>query len=178
LAVLYPEVAFAQPRTVVELTLRNCSKIEASAILGANASGCLIYDLRKKQASTTIEVCGGLMLKLALKEVVIGGEFGHEKIGCVTIKTVLNPSDAQSARKLLTSPAGPGVEIRRRTLGEVKSILKRADDKDLKDLGITRDQIEGLDRLRFESPRDETDRRDQIRKSIDQCTPIGIRPLG
>src|SRR4051794_18724133 len=100
LYLLAPAQARAQPKTEVEVVLKNCNKIEASAIFGASASGCLIYDVRKKEALTTIEVCGGLMLKAALKEVVVGGEFGHEKLGCVTIRTVLNPSDAKAASDL------------------------------------------------------------------------------
>ncbi len=177
LCFLLSGVAWAQPETEVELTLRNCNKIEASAILGVNATGCLTYDLKKQEATTTIEVCGGLMLKVALKEVVIGGELGHEKIGRVTIKTVLNPGDSKAALDLLKSTSPQGDELRRLTLGRVKGMLTRAKDADLKELGISRDQVDGLGKLRFESPKDRTDRRDQIRKLIDRCPVMGVRGI-
>lgn len=176
IVLLYPGGAWAQ-KTEVEFTLRNCNKVEASAILGVNATGCLIYDVRKREASTTIEVCGGLMLKLALKEVLLGGEFGHEKIGCVTIKTVLTPSETKEAVNFLKSPSAKGEEIRRLTLDQVKGLLRRANESDLKALGITRDQVEGLNRLRFESPKDATPRRDQIRKSLDACSKVEPRGI-
>jgi hypothetical protein len=174
---LDPLQARAQPKTEVEFVLKNCNKLEASVIFGASASGCLVYDLRKKEAFTTVEVCGGLMLKVALKEVVVGGEFGHEKLGCITIKTVLNPSESKTALALLKAKSPQAEEIRRMTLDQVKGMLRRANEPDLKALGIRRDQVDGLDKLRFESPRGATGRGEVIRKAIEKCPRVEGRAL-
>jgi hypothetical protein len=170
-------LAASAPRTEVELTLRNCNKFEVSAIFGANVQGCLIYDVRKREAVTTLEICGGLMIKLALKEVVLGGELGHEKIGCVTVKTVLNPSDTSEALRLLTSSKPESESLRRLVLGRVRSALKQRSDAELREMGLTRDQIDKLETLRFETPNDATGRSEAIKKSIERCPVVGTKQL-
>jgi hypothetical protein len=170
------------PSTEVEVTLRNCTKLEASAILGANATGCVVYDVRKKQAITTVEVCGGLMLKLALKEVLVGAEVGHEKLACVTIRTTLNPSDAGTAIEALSSDSRRSELLRKQVLEQVKAALVRLGDKELEALGLTRQDVRSLEKVRFEHPTDETKRSRELRREIEKCPAssrdLSMAPLG
>jgi len=155
-------VLAAPPETEVTVELKNCTQVQAEALFGAKGSGCLIYDVKKKEAKTEIELCGGLMVGVALK---IGGgaAFQHEKIVCVKMTTVLNPSDAKTAKEFLGSDKSDSKAVR--------ELLKNKLIEELKKQGLDNNSLKKIKSIQFEEFKDATNRSKELRKTIDQCTP-------
>jgi hypothetical protein len=72
-------------------------------------------------------------------------------------------------------PSGSGRGQGDRT--NIRGALKRASDADLEALGLQRDQIDDLEQLRFESPRDGTRGGEEILKLLEQCPKMETRQV-
>ena len=152
----------APPQTEVTVELKNCTDAQAEALFGVKGSGCLIYDVKKNEAKTEFEFCGGMMVGVALK---IGGGVAleHHKIACVKITTTLNPSDAEAAKKVLGSDTADSKAIR--------ELMKNEFIKELRKQGVDEKVLMKIKSIEFEPFKDSTKSTIEIRKVIDQCPP-------
>ena len=155
------------PETEVAVELKNCTQAQAEALFGVKGGGCLIYDVTKKEAKTEIELCGGLMVGVAVK---IGGgaELEHEKIACIKITTVFSSDNAGEVKQFLESKK-PESKV-------VRQIMKDSMIRELRKQGVDESTLKKIRSIEFGEFKDATKREVQIRKILEKCPPASDFP--
>lgn len=152
----------AGPESEVVVELKNCTDAQAGVLFGVKGSGCLIYDVRKNEAKTEIELCGGLMVGVALK---VGGgvALNHHKIVCIKLVNVFDGDDAKKAKEFLESD--------KKDSKAVRELMKQRTIEELRKQGVDEQTLKKIKEIQFEPFKDATKRTQEIRKTLDECKP-------
>lgn len=172
LACFLPGVSRGQVESTFTFLEEACFKAEVAAIAGVDASACIIMDAKEESAAVELKLCGGFYFDEKLKLFGIGEAGGLEWKSCAKFELKTRTKSKAEALKLLEDKGAKGVALRDSLLQDMKRRLRQQPDETLARIGITREQINKAESLRFRKIQDATDKFKQLQKIFEKCPTI------
>jgi hypothetical protein len=142
------------------MEIKACSAATLSAILGGEAEGCVIYDKASDAVSAEFQICGGVIVGVALK---VGGgvDVSNKKVTCAKAKVSV-PLDTQDKIKhFLTSDESDSQQAR--------ELFKEVLLEKLKASGVPQSELDNVQDIEFGPFIDGAGRESEIKQNFQQC---------
>lgn len=159
----------------VQMDIRACGQADVAFIFGPSVGACIIYDIQKKDTRVEITVFSGLKIGAGLNAVL--GEANAEASGGFSTTFVLDVNLSAAPADLLKSPEVQD-ELKRLMTEKLRRVLRELSDKDLKKLGVTRDQINKIEFHGTISRTVDQSKNPAVKNRIDQLPVISSAGVG
>ena len=164
-----PVPAWGQVESKLTFITEHCYKAEISAIAGVDAGACLIFDTVEQSGAIELKLCGGFYFDDKFKLFGVGGGAGLEAKACLKYELKVKAKSKAEAVKLLEEEGQKALAFRASLLKDLKRLLLQQPDAALSHLGITREQVQKSQSLKFEKVRDKSNKSKQIEKIFEKC---------